>query len=378
VNTAHPEFETLAELADLPDSADESGAAEALADVEARAHVKSCAQCSAEIAALQDVRTMLRALPEISMPEDVAGRIESALRAAAADVATGTGADAASGVGADVPESVAAVTVLPERSAGLGAPTGRLPLGHRIPHFSAAAAVAVLLVVALGAGIAAMVHQRDSTKSTNATSAGSSEPAILTASGSDYANTSIRNQVAALILAQVPDSTARYADLTPLAHAGSKPLPAASSAAASAAGGAAFGAQPSSPVTGSAPAAAPGAQAESNGTAAGTPSASGAQTATNPSAATTPAAALQQVAPTAPGGPLASKAALQACIVALVDQPVTPILVDYALFNGKPATILVLPDPTVTSLLDIYVEYYTTPCVQNGDVTFFATLPAGS
>jgi hypothetical protein len=45
------------------------------------------------------------------------------------------------------------------------------------------------------------------------------------------------------------------------------------------------------------------------------------------------------------------------------------LLVDYALFNGAPSTIIVLPDPDVAHKLDVYVEADTTNCASE-DFTF--------
>ncbi|MGH8889049.1 MAG: anti-sigma factor family protein [Acidothermaceae bacterium] len=329
MNTPHPEPETLAELADMPDQADVS--AEIPADVSD--HVASCEQCTRDVAALRRLRQTLRSLPPVAMPDEIAARIESAL---------GAEVDAAR---AEKP-AAAAISVLPSR-----ADRSQRLSGRRFAHFPAAAAIAVLAVVVVGTGIAAVVTSSGGTKqaSKGASSAIAGDRAVVLASGNDYDKNAIRNQVAAVVLSHVPGGAQLYKGLTPLA----------SGHVAAAAGG-------SAPEF-NAPAASPSAAA-SAATAAPAVSA-GAQA---PSAS---AFGTKVTAPTAPSGPLASNAALQACIVALVGQSVTPVLVDYAIYDGQPATIIVLTDPTIPNTLDLYVEYYTADCAKDGDVSFFATLP---
>ena len=111
MTTPHPELETLAELAENPGEAEPS---------DVRAHVASCPQCTADVAALRGVRDTLRSLPPIPMPDAVAARLESAVRAAAAQAGS--------------------MSVLPSRSDRAGRQRSS---GRRLPHFSAAAAVTV-------------------------------------------------------------------------------------------------------------------------------------------------------------------------------------------------------------------------------------------
>lgn len=333
MNTPHPELETLAELAEQaestgttstePTASAEPTAASGPTELDdARAHVAGCPACTAEIAALRSVQRSLRSLPDIAMPDDVTARLESALRAEATTAAGG-----------------GSVTVLPQHSKSSSSSQAG---NRRTPHFSAAAAVTLLVVVALGAGIGVLVSNGGGqSKSTSSAPALATNKTTVLASGHDYARATIRNQVAALVLTGVPAARNRYSGLENLAGADT---------AAGAASQPAASATPSASTSASA-SAAPGTY--------GTGSGAGAQP-----------------APTAPGGPLASSAALKACIVALVNQPVTPILVDYATFEGKPATVIVLPDPDTPNILDLYVEAYTADCVTKGDVTFFATLPA--
>jgi len=317
VNTPHPELEALADLADPAEPT--PGADELLA------HVEACEQCKADVAALRGVRHSLRSLPSVPMPDDVAARLESAIRAAAE---------------AD-PEPVGAVSVLPAREQRTAARRERW-----FPQFSAAAVVAVLVVVALGTGIGVMISQSGGETKGGATSSAagseSSGPVLIT-SGADYQQATIRNQIAALVLTRVPQAPQQFKGLRSLADA-------------TAAGSAAAG--------GSAPAAAPSAAPAS----AGAGSFGGAATPSRSLAA----------ARTAISGPLADPAALQACILALVQKPETPVLVDYANYQGKPATIIVLADPSTPSTLDVYVEADTADCAKSGDVTFVTFLPAAS
>ena len=317
MNTPHPELEALAELADPAEPT--PGADELLA------HVEACEQCKADVAALRGVRHSLRSLPSVPMPDDVAARLESAIRAAAE---------------AD-PEPVGAVSVLPAREQRTAARRERW-----FPQFSAAAVVAVLVVIALGTGIGVMISQSGGETKGRATSSAagseSSGPVLIT-SGADYQQATIRNQIAALVLTRVPQAPQQFKGLHSLADA-------------AAAGSAAAG--------GSAPAAAPSAAPAS----AGAGSFGGAATPSRSLAA----------ARTAISGPLADPAALQACILALVQKPETPVLVDYANYQGKPATIIVLADPSTPSTLDVYVEADTADCAKSGDVTFVTFLPAAS
>jgi len=327
VNTPHPELEALAELADPAEPT--PGADELLA------HVEACEQCKADVAALRGVRHSLRSLPSVPMPDDVAARLESAIRAAAE---------------AD-PEPVGAVSVLPAREQRTAARRERW-----FPQFSAAAVVAVLVVVALGTGIGVMISQSGGETKGGATSSAagseSSGPVLIT-SGADYQQATIRNQIAALVLTRVPQAPQQFKGLHSLADA--------AAAGSAAAGGSAPTAAPSSAA---APAASPSAAPAS----AGAGSFGGAATPSRSLAA----------ARTAISGPLADPAALQACILALVQKPETPVLVDYANYQGKPATIIVLADPSTPSTLDVYVEADTADCAKSGDVTFVTFLPAAS
>lgn len=315
MNASHPELETLAELVERADDGlDRSGA-------EALAHIGTCAQCQKDLEALREVRGVLRALPPVSMPDDVAARLEAALRAEAAKPV-------------DKPAGSPAIAVLPTQRAGAGA--GRF-------HLSAAASVVVLLLVALGAGITAIAMSAHGHSSKNGTAAsGAMAPQaakVVLASGIDYRQDTIRSQVAALVVARVAGSTKEFKGLTSLAGA------AAGSAAAAAS-------------------AVPRATASS----------SAAQ-----SSASAPAATPAVSARTAPGGPLADPQALQACVETLTGgKAEQPVLVDYALYNGRPATIIVLRDDSKPDTLDVWVEADSGDCVKNGDTAYYGRLSGSS
>jgi len=352
VNTPHPELEELAGLIDdLGDNAGDGRAAVGAAvgaeradvrpsDVEA--HVAGCARCTADLAALRGVRATLRALPPVPMPDDVAQRIETALRQAAV---TAGDADSAA---AETPPT-AAISVLP--AAGSSRRSARRASSTGLPNFSVAAAVTVLLVIALGVGLGvALKNGGDSNKGSSTSGAAASDAgSIVTASGTDYTQSDIQTQVAGLLLARVPDAHAAYKGLAPLAaaqsSAGAEPSAPAAAGSAGAGAGAAGGASTPKPTASS--------------TVESAPSAGGAQR-----------PVLQSRTPYS--GPLGAPAQLQACVQALLDQPATPVLVDYAYYAGKPATIIVLKDPADPSTLDVYVEADTADCAKAGDVTFVA------
>jgi hypothetical protein len=327
VTTPHPEPDALAELADLAD-----GDQPTADQTESLAHVTDCPTCTDELAALRDVRETLGSLPPIPMPADVADRIEAALRAAQVPV------------GNVVPF---AAPKSPQR-----ARRTQLPYG---------AAAAVVIVLALVGGIAVVASgHNESKKSASAASASSAAaPAAALAegtiieSGTNYTSTDIRAQVVAVVNGAIPGAAGQYPALQPglaAAPASSAPAAATTSAAPSAA------------------AAAPAATFAA-------PAAAGSSSAAAGPAVPGPTnAAAGHGSPT---GPLADPAALAACVQTLVGKAESPVLVDYATFNGVPSTILVLPDPDEPGKLDIFVEANTSDCA-NQEFTFAAFLPPPS
>jgi hypothetical protein len=82
----------------------------------------------------------------------------------------------------------------------------------------------------------------------------------------------------------------------------------------------------------------------------------GPQTTAAPSpspSASSPSAPLSAAAPADPQR-LRDGTALAACVANLAGGPVTPLAVDLGRFEGKPATIIVLPDPDDRSFVDAY------------------------
>lgn len=329
MTASHPELEALAGLLDTPD-----GAAR---EPELAAHIADCPQCEADLRALRTVQDTLRALPAVPMPDEVAARLESAIRAG---VAESTG------------RPVAALPLQSRRRRGL-------PAGRQLPHLSAAAGVAVLLIVALGTGIAVMVTRGGTSGGERAASSAAGGNAagagtVVTASGADYEQATIRSEVAALVVQRVPGSAARFSGLQPLAgHAAAgmaAPVPSTSAAAGSSAL--------------SVPSAAAGEFAP-------TTTAAGKQQLTADSAVAP--------APTAPAGPLANPAALQACIRTLNGgTPTEPVLVDYARFDGRPATIIVLASDQSPTKLVVWVEPDGSDCATKGETAYYGTLSAAS
>jgi hypothetical protein len=330
VSTPHPELETLAELADDIGAfgpGEELPASDRPGDA-VRAHLATCAQCRADLAALRDMQAQLRALPPIAMPAAVSARLDAAVRDAAAA------------------GRVAPVSVLPTRAA-------RERRAFRLSGSAVAAGVAIIVVGGLVFAIVKGTTGSNSKRSSTAAGASASSAATLQlATGTSYDAPDFRRQAAALILGHAPEAAAGQTQLGAVANGAPDNTFAAAPQASSAAAAA------------SAPAAAPSAAA---------PTASALSSTSSTGAAAQPPAP----APTAPTGPLADPSALQACVTLLAQRAVTPVVVDYATFNGKPATIIVLPDASNTKQYDVFVVDDDTNCTSgDGNFTYFATLPA--
>jgi hypothetical protein len=350
VNTPHPDLETLAELADR-DTPPASETADPRT-AELLAHVAGCAACTADLEALRRVRDTLRALPPVPMPAEVAERIEAALLAASASATP----IAASGV---------ADTVVPlrQRSNAAGR-SGPASSRWRTLPYGAAASIVVLVAVIV-VGIVALGHGGGNDKKTAsapaiaAPAATTSAGATTVESGTNYTAADLRSQVASVVTSNIPGAASNFPGLNfglSQAAAGSAPAAAAASAPA-----AATSAAPAAPAASSA-AAAPGSSPASALLAAPTPAAS-------PPAGGANGGTSDRAAITAPAGPLADPSALASCIQILAGKAEQPLLVDYALFNGAPSTIIVLPDPAVAHKLDVYVEADTANCA-NQEFTF--------
>jgi hypothetical protein len=189
--------------------------------------------------------------------------------------------------------TVVPLTTLPTR--------GRSPWRTRVLQ-AAAIFVLVAAVGGIGYGGIRALNNRDSATTDSAASAGAGTAEkragtagkyITTNSGRNYTQATLRAAVPALLAGSLPP-VALGAD-----SAGATPPPAA-------------------------------------------PTRSATASSSGPSAAT--------VAP----GRLLNGAALAACVANLTGGPVTPLAVDLGRFEGKPATIIVLPDPDDPSFVDAY------------------------
>jgi hypothetical protein len=69
---------------------------------------------------------------------------------------------------------------------------------------------------------------------------------------------------------------------------------------------------------------------------------------------------------------LAGGAALAACVANLAGGPVTPLAVDIATFEGKPATVIVLPTPKDPTMVDAFV---VEPGCPRGTWLYFERVP---
>lgn len=338
MNTSHPEPEALAELVDR--RADFHGDTDG-PDPNTRemlAHVENCPQCAEKLAEIRHVRGLLRSLPGVSMPDDVASRIEATLRAEAAKTATAP-----------------AIAVLPRQRI-----SQRIsPRLRRMPQLSAAAVV-VLVMVALGGGIAAIVMNSSDNNASHNTAGSAAmapvKPDVVLTSGANYQQGSIRQVVAALVMAHVPGSATQFDGLKSLATD-------AQSSAASAPEAADKGFSALSPPASAPAASAPPASRTSNAD------------------SSTSGGGVTQHAParTAPSGPLADSRALAQCVATLTGGAVQqPVLVDYADYNGQPATIIVLRDQVNPAVLDVWVELDSGNCAHDGDTAYFGRLSAGT
>ncbi len=399
MSTSHPEFETLAQLADpsiaagTAENSDPDDATTAAGFAQAASHVRSCAQCTADIAALVEVRARLSQLPRPPLPAEVAHRLDTALAAALADGERVTGSGASEKLAAP-PLTAESLTVVPlvseQRHTRRHGRQRSAEYHHRIPA-SVAAGFTGLLVIGLGTAIALGTGGHTGAKrSTNAgpafnmpvSSASASGPhnalsvghvPVLLASGTRYTEATFRQQIGAVLVSQLPSLP--------------DGLRFGTNGGATATGaGAASGTSDS---TAGVPPSAPSASPENS-----TPPSESASPGESQAAALAPEAESPQ-APAPSGltgsvpepthgiasGPLTSASELQACVDYLAGTSgIQPTLVDYATFNGAPATIITFTDPTVAGTLDVYVIADSISC-RSGNVTYFTSLnsanPAG-
>lgn len=194
-------------------------------------------------------------------------------------------------------------------------PPARRPRQRRL----LAVAAAVVVVVGVVVGSLVLAKQRSTTTASSEAAGSRGSRPLLVASGTDYTPQDLPRQIAQLLVQRLPAEATAYPGV---AHAATSSPRAAMQAPAS----------------------------------------------------IPPSPSVHGAAPTAPTGRLADRAALQACVTALAGRIVRPLLADFALFQGNPATVMVFPDPDEPQVLDVYVEAEGADCHEN--VTYFARLPA--
>jgi hypothetical protein len=269
---SHLDIDTLADL--------QEGLLEPERVTTVTGHLDGCAECRALSEALDGVRAALRSggpAADVAAPADVVRRLDDALAAAAAPLAT------------------AAATVTPLTSVTAWA---RQPWKTRVLQ-AAAVFVLVAAVGALGyAGVQGLSGRNagsDSAGSSGGKSltekgaaAGASGKYSITSSGRDYTTSSLRSAVPGLLSAAAQDTGTTGPD---------GPSP----------------------------------------------------TSSTPAKAQAPLAASS-----ADPNRLTDGTALAECVANLAGGPVTPLAVDIGRFEGKPATIIVLPDPADASFVNAY------------------------
>ncbi|MDP3714284.1 MAG: hypothetical protein Q8R60_17560 [Mycobacteriales bacterium] len=273
-----------------------------------------CATCAAVVAELEAasavVTAALGALPVPAPPDDLAARIDAALREAVLDAEPDRGLDSAA-------SGQATVTTLPTLE-------GRAPRGPR--RWLPAAAAAVVLTgggllaaqtLPLGAGDSA---DEAATAMTGAGEVGGRD-LVRNDSGNAYTEANLASAVPGLLTGQVPRHAAP-------------------------------------PVTASAPLSAPGAATDSGTTSSGTTgggTTGGTSESTARGQAQVPAARPVTVDPLAA---LRTTPGLAACLAALLppdDDSVQPLALDYGTFSGKPALLVLLPVPQRSDKVDVFV-----------------------
>jgi hypothetical protein len=273
-------------------------------------HLETCPQCRARRDAIDDVQLLLRdrgAGADAPAPEDVVRRLDDALAAAATPLPTASATV--------TPLHTASATVTPLTSPQARA---RQPWMTRVLQ-AAAVFVLVAAVGGLGYGGIKALSGGDSTGASTAADSGGGQartqkreaahPYVITSSGRNYTASSLRSAVPGLLSGKF-DATAR--------GTGGKATPSKT---------------PTGPTAEHAPAAGSATDSER----------------------------------------LRDKKALAACVANLAGEKkgvVTPLAVDIARFDGKPATIIVLPDTKDPSTV---YAYAVAPDCATG--TFFASAP---
>ncbi|ABK53919.1 hypothetical protein Acel_2147 [Acidothermus cellulolyticus 11B] len=207
-------------------------------------------------------------------------------------------------------------------------PVSILPRRRRFARTPVLAAAGVLILAAVGT-VVALRLQSDHSRRASPVMEGSSRT-VMIASGTNYTPDLLQHEIARVLANRRPDLASAFPAVAKLASAS--------------------------------PSSASGTRAQRS-------------TSGNNSTSSSAAQPVPAAAPTAPAGRLANAANLQACVTALAGRPVSPLLADFALFDGNPATVMVFVDPDDPGVLDVYVEREGADCSQ--DVTFFARLTAG-
>ncbi|MBI1377952.1 MAG: hypothetical protein GC157_10810 [Frankiales bacterium] len=283
------------------------------------------------------VRSLLGMLgpDDLPAPDDVVRRLDAVLdqERRHADAAGGPGTATASTDGADDPagrggtgdggaQQEDTATVLPLDAAA----RRRRNLG--VLGWSSGAAAAILLFAGGFALIARPGLTHGSADSGAVTTvAGGQPPTVMSSSDTAYAPATLRSQVTSLVAgARTAASPAAAGAQSPAAAPSDASAPAVAPESATSSSKAAFGADSSAPASGSA-------------------------------------------APLTAG-------TLPACLVGLGLPGATAVVVDHGTFEGKPADVVVVPDPEDATVLDVFVLHpgcdATTPLVYE-----YTTIPAG-
>ena len=201
----HPDKELLADLAAEVLPRDVAG--------RVQSHVVDCARCANLLAEAEGVRSLLRREAVPAMPDDVARRLEAALRAAAREAAATTPAISSPLVDAGTRPVVTVAAARarrlsrgPQRSRREALAERRTERSRRFGGRLAAAAAAVLFVAAAGTALrlALPINGNETTTSTEAGSAADSAGAPplvapVLATGTDYRKSDLGAQVKALV-----------------------------------------------------------------------------------------------------------------------------------------------------------------------------------